>query len=117
MEVMASVDSCPPTELAALMARAKTQTAHLFQIKALYMSIKQQAAQLRSLVEAGTGKRAPNLAPKQASLPFAKPSAAKPSAARRPMTNADVDMLKVMNAKLMNEHSKLEAITARLARV
>lgn len=112
MEAMAQIDSCPPGELSALMARAKKQISHLFQIKALYLAIKQQETQLRALVDAGTGSRVPNLAPKRPA-PQAPRARTQPSAAAPKTT--DYAGLSSMNAKLHNALARLEAVTKRLA--
>lgn len=112
MEQMASIDSCPPSELSGLMARAKKQITHLFQIKALYLAIKTQEKQLRALVDAGTGKRVPNIAPKTpAPAKPAKPAAAKPVASGA----VNVDALATLNAKMVDALKRLETVTARLA--
>jgi hypothetical protein len=111
MEAMAQIDTCPPSELSGLMARAKKQITHLFQIKALYLAIKQQEAQLRALVEAGTGSRAPAVAPKQpAPAKPAAAAAARPAPASAAAKPADYSALAAMNAKLHNALARLESV-------
>ncbi len=120
MEQMASIDTCPAGELAGLMARAKKQITHLFQIKSLYLAIKQQEAQLRELVDAGTGKRVPKIAPSKPApqAPKPKPAAAKPAAAAiKPaaaaassVAPANYAQISAMNTALHNALARLEKV-------